>query len=99
MAARYLFSVSAERDIASIVEHSLASFGDHQTDEYMMEFSRALDLLAANPDMGTPFNHDRSGTIYRRHRHKSHVIYYRKRRSDIFVLRVLHVKMHPDRHL
>lgn len=99
MAGSFVFSRSAEKDIVSIVRHSMAQFGDAQTTAYMAGIEEALNLLAAHPDMGAQFAHERSGRIYRRYRHGSHVIYYRKRDIDIFVVRLLHERMLPEKHL
>lgn len=60
MAGSFVFSRSAEKDIVSIVRHSMAQFGDAQTTAYMAGLEEALNLLAAHPDMGAQFAHERS---------------------------------------
>ncbi len=99
MAASLVFSRAAENDIASIVRDSIASFGDAQTTTYMAAIEEALTMLAAHPDMGARFTHDRSRRTYRRYRCGSHIVYYRKREADIFIVRLLHERMLPEKHL
>lgn len=77
----------------------MAQFGDAQTTAYMAGIEEAVNLLATYPEMGAQFAHERSGRIYRRYRCGSHVIYYRKRDIDIFVVRLLHERMLSEKHL
>ncbi len=99
MAGSFVFSRAAEQDITSIVRSSIAAFGDAQTTVYMAGIEETLHLLAAHPEMGAQFTHDRSGRIYRRYRCGSHIAYYRKRHADIFIVRILHERMLPEKHL
>lgn len=99
MRSSYVLSRRADDDIKDIFLASLAAFGEIQTDKYMTELEHALALLASSPGIGSLFEHDRTGRHYRRHRHGSHAIYYRQRDAGIFVVRILHVRMLPERHL
>jgi toxin ParE1/3/4 len=51
------------------------------------------------PNRGRVFVNGRTGHEYFRYRYVSHVIYYRKRQDDVFIVRVLHGKMLPENHL
>lgn len=99
MVVSFVFSRAAENDIISIVRSSISAFGDAQTVTYMAGIEKALNLLAAHPEMGAQFTHDRSGRVYRRYRCGSHIVYYRKRDADIFIVRLLHERILPGKHL
>ncbi len=99
MKANYILSRKAAQDIQQITQQSIADFGRLQTDDYMDGMGHSLDIVADSPDIGLSFIHSRSQRIYFRHRYVSHMIYYRQRKNDIFIIRILHVKMLPERHL
>lgn len=99
MAREYVLSQRAEQDIREVLTASLANFGELQTDIYAAGMTQTFALLASNPEMGSPFTHERTGRLYRRHRYASHMIYYRRRQTDIFIVRILHVRMLPARYL
>ena len=99
MPASYTFSSAADRDLTALVDDSLLRFGVRQTDRYVKGLHAALEALAVYPDLGVSVRHERSRRNYRRHPHGSHVIYYRRRATDIFIVRILHVKMLPQKHL
>lgn len=64
---------------------------------YLGFIEAAVDMLSRDPKLGRPCNEIRRG--YRRHSVGSHVLYYRLKGGTIFVLRVLHRSMDPQRHL
>ena len=99
MQGKYIKSKRADQDIRKIVLQSIKDFGEEQTDQYMTGLEGALISLACNQDMGKAFLHGRTGNEYRRFRYMSHVVYYRKRVEDIFILRILHTRMLPENHL
>lgn len=99
MQGKYTKSKRADQDIKDIVVQSITEFGEGQTDLYMKGFESVLINLACHQDMGAIFLHNRTGTEYRRFRYISHVVYYRKRDDDIFIVRILHIRMVPEHHL
>ncbi|SMC91190.1 type II toxin-antitoxin system RelE/ParE family toxin [Rhizobium sp. RU36D] len=99
MAGSYVLSRRAEEDIGQLLAASLAGFGERQTDIYAAGMEQTFDLLASHPEIGSTFVNERSGRAYRRHRYASHMIYYRIRQADIFIVRLLHVRMLPERYL
>jgi toxin ParE1/3/4 len=99
MHAKYAKSKRADNDIKHIIISSMADFGEVQTDTYMQGFESALCELANMPNKGRVFVSDKTGREYLRYRYVSHVIYYRKRQDDVFIARILHVKMLPENHL
>jgi toxin ParE1/3/4 len=99
MVADYTLSRAADRDLTVLVQGSLSLFGLHQTDRYVAGLHEVLNSLAEFPDLGASFLHERSSRSYRHHPYGSHVIYYRRRATDILIVRILHAKMLPSKHL
>ena len=99
MKANYTRSKRADDDIRHLIIHSMADFGEAQTDTYMQGLERALSELAEMPNKGRAFISDKTGREYLRYRYVSHVIYYRKREDDIFIVRILHEKTLPENQL
>lgn len=99
MPGKYTKSKQADEDIRQLVIRSLEDFGEPQTDKYLSGLEQTLHALADNPYIGTRFKHSRRKTEYLRYRYVSHVVYYRKRKQDIFILRILHSKMLSENHL
>lgn len=89
----FTLSRKADRDISKITRWSLEQFGVNQTQKYMAGMRDSFEYLADNPALG------RSYLNYFYFRYESHVIYYRKRMNDIFITRILHKKMLPERHI
>lgn len=99
MLNKYKRSKRTKRDIVSITERSVEDFGEKQTREYMQGLKAAMQVLADNPDKGREFTHRKTGVEYLRYNYVSHVIYYRKRKDDIFITRILHARMLPEKHI
>jgi len=95
--ACYRLSKNAVQDVKSIYRYSLENFGGHRANEYAADMEACLSLLTDNPEMGRDFAEIREGL--RRHEHQSHVIYYRKDKNDILILRILGAAQDPARHL
>ena len=74
-------------------------FGEQQTDKYMAGMKATLKSLAENPDSGRKFIHKNTHRDYLYYRYVSHMVYYRQREDDIIVIRILHTKMLPEKHL
>ncbi len=99
MPASYVLTRAADRDILTLLGTSIDMFGAFQTEVYIKGLRDAFAMLATHPGSGVAFTHPRSHRTYRRFHHGSHVIYYRQRASDILIVRVLHAKMLPEKHL
>ena len=95
----YTLSKQADRDIQHITKRSLADFGEIQTDKYLAGLEETLNMLAETPERGRPFTHGVTQRHYYFHRYVSHVVYYRQRKQDIFITRILHMRMLPENHL
>lgn len=95
----HIRSKKSSQDIREITKRSMEDFGETQTLVYMAGLKERMQLLADRPDIGRAFVHTRTEQQYLFFRYESHVIYYRKRKSDIFIVRILHSKMLPEKHL
>lgn len=90
-------SPEAERDLESIWFYTFDNWGVSQADRYIDEFSAVLDQLSHHPNLGASCDHIREN--YRRFPFARHVIYYRDTEFGISVVRILHQRMSPIRHL
>jgi toxin ParE1/3/4 len=93
----YAFSQAAAMDVENILERSLLDFGLVQTEQYYSSLEKCLELLAANPSMGTTADDIKAG--YHRFPHRSHLIFYKCSGNDIFIIRILHKSMDITEHL
>ena len=99
MTGKYTKSQKTDHDIAKITARSFEDFGERQTIKYMNGLTDLLQVLADNPETGQGFIHGKTNREYLYKRYISHVVYYRKRKNDIFIVRILHKKMLPEKHL
>lgn len=95
--ANYRLTPAAVADLDSIWTHTAATWDQSQAETYLLAIGSALDLLATHPQLGRTCDDVRPG--YRRHTCGSHIIFYRLGTDGIDVIRILHVRMDPDRHL
>jgi toxin ParE1/3/4 len=87
----------AERDILDIYLYTLERFGLPQADKYTSDLFDRFAEIAARPSLGRAFGDIHPGA--RRANHRSHAIYFRPAGDGILILRILHQKMDPARHL
>src|SRR5690606_24892342 len=95
----YVHSKKSKQDIQEITKRSMEDFREKQTLKYMAGLKERLQLLAEQPDIGRRFDHSLTKHQYLFFRYESHVIYYTKRNGDIFIVRILHTKMLPQKHI
>jgi len=95
----YTRSKKSTENIQKITKRSMEDFGETQTLEYLAGLKERMHVLADRPDIGRGFLDTRTEQQYLFFRYESHVIYYRNRKSDIFIVRILHSKMLPEKHL
>jgi len=90
-------TTEAERDLIDIFLSGVEHFGALQAERYSASLMAKIESAAANPSFGADYNFVRSGL--RRYEATSHAIYYRQMADGILVLRILHGRMDPARHL
>lgn len=93
----YKLSVKAKQDLSNIVKYSTREFGVLQTDKYLSQLKKVLDTLAQFPFIGRDLSCLRANLYC--YTIQSHTVFYQQRNSDIFVIRILHKRMDPQRYL
>lgn len=93
----YRLTPAAHRDLSSIWDYTEDRWDVRQAETYLLEIRAAIERIAAHPDRGRACDDIREG--YRRYAIGSHLIFYRSRTDGIDVIRVLHQRMDPARHL
>jgi toxin ParE1/3/4 len=91
------FSLAAERDLIDIILYDVAQFGAVRAERYLDAINAKADVAAIHPDFGADYSFVSSGL--RRYDVMSHAIYFRPTQDGILVLRVLHGRMDPARHV
>jgi toxin ParE1/3/4 len=112
--SRFRFSRSAQTDLAHILDVSAERWGDPARQRYQALLVGAMEQLAADPDGPLTRNrselrsgvrsfhvrHTRRDAVDERGRQPAHVIFYRARKAGIIeIVRILHERMDPVRHL
>jgi toxin ParE1/3/4 len=92
----YKLSKLAAEDFAAIYEYTLLNFGARQADDYTDDLESTFHLLSSSPLMGHVCQEIADGV--RRNDHQRHAIFYRRRESGIFIIRILHQQMQPMIH-
>lgn len=91
------FTHDAERDLIDIFLYGIEHFGLVQAERYANTLNDKIDMAAEHPDFGADYGFVVEGV--RRYEAVSHAIYHRPVQSGILVLRILHGRMDPARHL
>lgn len=95
--SRVCYTHDAEHDIEKIAEYTIAQWGEKQCAEY-------LELLEQTCEVIIPQNVRHGRTVpqrpqLRRWRCERHVVYFRRVRGGIEIVRILHERMLPQNHL
>ena len=92
----YKLSVKADNDFKAIYKYTYMNFGEHQADVYTDSLDSCFLLLSENSSIGRAANYIKKGLF--RHEHQEHIIFYRKRKQDIFIVRILHNSVDVSEH-
>ena len=95
--ASYERSGRADRDLTEIYRYSFEEFGEAKADAYLLALDDCLTRLASSPEIGRSAHRLRPGDF--RFEQASHVVFYVKAENGIRIVRILHARMDPDRHL
>jgi toxin ParE1/3/4 len=95
--ASYLLSESAQRDIISIRNYTMDTWGQAQTSKYLTQLEQRLEWLANNPALGKQRNEVKEG--YLSFPEGRHIIFYRIAAGGIEVMGVIHQSEDIDTHL
>jgi len=89
---RYLISEKANQDIENIWLYTYETWSLEQADRYYNLILDEIEFIAKNFETGKPVDYIIKG--YRTSLVKSHIIFYKKSRSNVVeIIRVLHQKM------
>jgi len=95
--ADYELSNRADEDLSEVYVFSHRRFGESHADAYLQALEERFLMLAEQPHLGRRIDHIHKG--YFRFEYASHSIFYKLKKNGIFVVRVLHQSMDPDRHV
>jgi toxin ParE1/3/4 len=93
----YTLSRKADADVQDIAEESVKRWGLARAEQYILALHEAFERLAKFPNLGRDASEIRPG--YLRMESGSHSVFYRKTKSGVLIVRVLHERMDFKRHL
>lgn len=94
--SRYRLSALAELDLADIADYTTDVWGARQAEIYLDSLVECFDRTAQKPGLGRGCDSVHPG--FRRIEQGKHVVFYKPRRRDIFIGRILHRNMLPTMH-
>ena len=92
----YRFSVAAARDLVEIGTYTQQTWGVAQRRVYLNRLQKCFETLSVQPKLGKSRS-ELPGM--RGFHHDHHVIFYMATPDDILIVRVLHERQDPTRHL
>jgi toxin ParE1/3/4 len=95
--AGFFLSEKAKADVKGIGRYTQQRWGVEQRNRYLGELDACFQKIGANPTLGNSAEAIRAG--YRRIREGSHVVFFRKAGNEVEIVRVLHERMLPGKHL
>jgi toxin ParE1/3/4 len=95
--SRYSFSKLARLDLIEIADYTADKWGVSQAERYLDGLEDCFKRLVRNPQMGRACDWIRPG--YRRIEQGKHVVIYRANADGVFICRILHRSMLPERQL
>ncbi len=93
----YNLTPVAKEDLQDIWLYTLDQWGEQQADRYLRQLEECCARLVSLPELDKARDDLRSG--YRSILEGSHIIIYRHHLDQIEIVRVLHQRMDPERHL
>ena len=94
---KYKLSHKASADLANIFQYTYKNFNISQAELYLSELEECFLMLSKEPDLAHKIEDIRKG--YFRYLYRKHAVYFKTRKSDIFIIRVLHQQMKYELHL
>jgi len=92
----YKFTERAEGDLASIIDYTLETWGAGQAVKYINGLEGLAASLAQTPDLGKAREDLHKGLFV--FPYERHLLFYRKERHGITIVRILHDSMDTPRH-
>lgn len=94
--SRYRLSVLAELDLADIADYTTDVWGGKHAEVYLDSLVECFVRIAKMPELGRSC--DSVQRDFRRIEQGKHAIFYKPENKGVFISRVLHQSMMPDRH-
>jgi toxin ParE1/3/4 len=95
--AEYRLTPRAERDLEEIWDYTSAQWSTKQAEKYVAALIDAMERIADKPSLGRSAESVRPG--YLRRTVAAHVIFYKRAKYGIVVIRVLHGRMDFKSHV
>ena len=95
--SNYRLSPAAQRDLSSVWDSTEERWDIRQAETYVTEIRSVIERIADDPRRGRSCDEIRVG--YRRYGIGSHAPFYVERAGGVDVIRILHQRMDPTRHL
>lgn len=89
--SRYRLLKASESDLESIWHYSYETWGVRQAGKYLRQIKKRIESIVQNPEIGLRRN-EISDELYSVHE-GHHLIFYRKEKFGIVIIRVLHERM------
>jgi toxin ParE1/3/4 len=93
----YRLSPKARDDLSNIWDYTARQWGIEQAERYIRMIAAACEDIALRKLEGRPAEDIRQG--YRKWPVGSHVLYFRRERATVSIVRILHKRMDVTRHL
>jgi toxin ParE1/3/4 len=94
---RIVISPRAEDDLVEIAAYTLTTWGEKRMSRYVDDLQARFVSLARFPQTGR--SRDEIARGYRSIVQGSHTVFYKTTARELVVVRILHVRMSPERHL
>lgn len=91
------FTPAARSDLSEIWDFTEERWGSAQADTYVHELYAAAERVTETPARGIRVDHIRPG--YRRYSIGSHLLFCAILDGEVTIVRILHQRMDPTRHL
>lgn len=95
--SEFRLAPAAQRDLSSIWDFSEERWDGRQAEKYIRELQTAIERIAGDPERGRGRDDVRAG--YRSYSIGGHAVFYVSRARRVDVIRILHQRMDPSRHL
>ena len=94
--ARYKLLKASEADLDDIWKYTYETWGIRQASKYLRQLKKRIEALSKNPDLGLKRDSISEGLFC--YHEGRHLIMYRKEKSGIVIIRVLHDRLDvPER--
>ncbi len=94
---KYTLSKKASEDLANIFQYTYKNFNISQAESYLSELEECFIMLSKEPGLAHRVEDIRKD--YFRYLYRKHAVYFKARKDDIFIIRVLHQQMKYELHL